>query len=228
MTPGELSEKIRNGKRNTPVRVFLETADGVRPEGCKVIGEHGVYVLFGDYGEVTDAIYAIAESVKEMEMEVLARESVLGGADILAFDARIEPGAYVREGAEICRGAVIMHGAVINSGAVIGGSAMIDMNAVIGSCAVIGAGTHVGAGAVIAGALEPFSDVPVRIGAGVLIGANAVVLEGLSVGDGAVIGAGAVVTRDVPENAVAVGIPARIVGDRSSVRGNAAINGDLR
>lgn len=44
-----------------------------------------------------------------------------------------------------------------------------------------------------------------------LIGANAVVIEGVSVGNGAVVAAGAVVTRDVPENAVVAGVPARIV-----------------
>ena len=45
----------------------------------------------------------------------------------------------------------------------------------------------------------------------VVIGANAVVIEGVHVGNGAVVAAGAVVTRDVPENAVVAGIPARIV-----------------
>ena len=51
----------------------------------------------------------------------------------------------------------------------------------------------------------------VKIGDNVLIGANAVVIEGVSVGNGAVVAAGAVVTRDVPENAVVAGVPARIV-----------------
>lgn len=228
MTPGELSERIKNAKKTTPVRAFLETSGDIRPTGRHVVGGNGFYMMLGDYGEVTEAICAISENVKRVEMEILARNSALGMADVLCFDARIEPGAHVREGAEIGADAVIMHGAVINSGAVIGGRAMIDMNAVIGSCAVIGDGTHVGAGAVIAGALEPFSDTPVRIGTGVLIGANAVVLEGISVGDGAVIGAGAVVTRDIPENAVAVGVPAKIVGERGKVRGNVETNGDLR
>lgn len=52
---------------------------------------------------------------------------------------------------------------------------------------------------------------PVRIGRHVWIGANATVLPGVTIGDGAIIAAGAVVTRDVPENAIVGGVPARIM-----------------
>ena len=54
----------------------------------------------------------------------------------------------------------------------------------------------------------------VAIGDGVWIGAGAKILDGLSVGDNAVIGAGAVVRESVPASAIAVGIPARVVGSR--------------
>lgn len=55
---------------------------------------------------------------------------------------------------------------------------------------------------------------PVRIGAGADIGVNAVILPGITVGRGAIVGAGAVVTRDVPEFAKVVGVPARVIGWR--------------
>jgi len=54
----------------------------------------------------------------------------------------------------------------------------------------------------------------VRIGTGAWLGAGAKILDGVSVGDKAIIGAGAVVTRDVPAQAVAVGIPAKVVSNR--------------
>jgi acetyltransferase-like isoleucine patch superfamily enzyme len=54
----------------------------------------------------------------------------------------------------------------------------------------------------------------VSIGAGAWLGAGAKVLDGVTVGDRAVIGAGAVVREAVPEGAIAVGIPARVVGQR--------------
>lgn len=51
----------------------------------------------------------------------------------------------------------------------------------------------------------------VHIGDHVFIGANATILPGVTVGDNAVIGAGSVVTRDVPPNTVAAGVPARVL-----------------
>src|SRR3954452_22441224 len=54
----------------------------------------------------------------------------------------------------------------------------------------------------------------VSIGDGAWLGAGAKILDGVSLGDGAVIGAGAVVRDPVPASAIAVGIPARIVGTR--------------
>ena len=54
----------------------------------------------------------------------------------------------------------------------------------------------------------------VRVGAGAWLGAGAKLLDGVTVGDRAVIGAAAVVRDAVPDGAIAVGIPARIVGQR--------------
>jgi acetyltransferase-like isoleucine patch superfamily enzyme len=54
----------------------------------------------------------------------------------------------------------------------------------------------------------------VQIGEGAWIGAGAKLLDGVTVGDKAIVGAGAVVTRDVPAQAVAVGIPAKVVSNR--------------
>jgi acetyltransferase-like isoleucine patch superfamily enzyme len=54
----------------------------------------------------------------------------------------------------------------------------------------------------------------VTVGEGVWIGAGAKILDGVTIGDGAVIGTGAVVRESVPASAIAVGIPARVVGSR--------------
>jgi acetyltransferase-like isoleucine patch superfamily enzyme len=56
----------------------------------------------------------------------------------------------------------------------------------------------------------------IRIGDDVWLATGAVVLDGVSIGRGAVIGAGAVVTRDIPDYAIAVGVPARVVGRRGA------------
>lgn len=54
-------------------------------------------------------------------------------------------------------------------------------------------------------------DRPVHIGDGAWIGMRSVILKGVTIGSGAVIGAGSVVTRNIPANAVACGVPAKVV-----------------
>lgn len=52
---------------------------------------------------------------------------------------------------------------------------------------------------------------PVMIGENVWIGSNATILPGVTIGDNTVVAAGAVVTKDVPENTVVAGVPAKVV-----------------
>jgi acetyltransferase-like isoleucine patch superfamily enzyme len=50
------------------------------------------------------------------------------------------------------------------------------------------------------------------------LGVGVVVLDGVRIGKGAVIGAGSVVTRDIPDNAIAVGVPASVVKMRGAIK----------
>ncbi|MDR2634484.1 MAG: sugar O-acetyltransferase [Clostridiales bacterium] len=54
-------------------------------------------------------------------------------------------------------------------------------------------------------------NLPVRIGKNVWIGSGCQIMPGVTIGDDAVIGAGSVVTGDIPANAVAYGVPCRVV-----------------
>jgi acetyltransferase-like isoleucine patch superfamily enzyme len=69
--------------------------------------------------------------------------------------------------------------------------------------------------ATTAGQLQTEADwkvVPTRIRQGASIGSGAVIMCGVTIGERAMIGAGAVVTRDVPDDAVVAGVPARLMG----------------
>lgn len=52
---------------------------------------------------------------------------------------------------------------------------------------------------------------PITIGNNVNIGWNAIILPNVSIGDNCIIGAGAIVTRDIPNNSIAVGVPAKVI-----------------
>ncbi len=54
---------------------------------------------------------------------------------------------------------------------------------------------------------------PITVGDNVYIGFRAIVLPGVHIGNNCIIGAGAVVTRDIPDDSVAVGVPARVIKD---------------
>lgn len=54
-------------------------------------------------------------------------------------------------------------------------------------------------------------NMPVRIGRNCWIGSGALIMPGVTIGDNSVIGAGSVVTKDIPENVVAVGNPCRVL-----------------
>ena len=207
MSAQEIIAFIANSPKKTPVKVTFEgELAGSVPDSVTKLGN----VLFGDWKDVEPLLANLTEN-KDYVVEQDGRNSAVPLLDTRNINARIEPGAIIRDQVTIEDNAVVMMGAVINIGAEIGSGSMIDMGAVLGGRAIVGKNSHIGAGAVLAGVIEPASAEPVRIGDNVLVGANAVVIEGVQVGDNAVIAAGAIVTKDVPENVVVAGVPARII-----------------
>ena len=211
MNAQEIIAYIGAAEKKTPVKVYIKERRPVDYGSAQVFGEGASKVIFGDWRELGPILADHVDSIEDMVIENDRRNSAIPMLDLKNINARIEPGAIIREQVEIGDNAVIMMGAVINIGAVIGKGTMIDMGAILGGRATVGANCHIGAGAVLAGVIEPASATPVIVEDGVLVGANAVVIEGVHVGKNAVVAAGAVVIEDVPENAVVAGCPARVV-----------------
>ena len=210
MNAQEIIEYIRTSEKKTPVKVYVWEKTPVEFPNCRVFSAApGQKIVFGDWKDVAPVLEA--NEFDHVEVESNCRNSAIPLLDTKNIQARIEPGAIIREQVEIGRNAVIMMGAIINIGAIIGDGTMIDMGAVLGGRATVGKNCHIGAGTVLAGVVEPASATPVIIEDNVLIGANAVVIEGCRVGHDAVVAAGAIVVSDVPANAVVAGCPARVI-----------------
>lgn len=208
----QIIELISKSRKRTQIVAYVKgKLDEVDFSSMRFFGSREFGIVVGEYEDFKNLVENHRQLIEDFYLQVSARNSALPLADLTKYNARIEPGAVVRDMVKIGDGAVIMMGAVINVGATIGERTMIDMNAVVGARAIIGRNCHVGAGAVIAGVLEPPSATPVVIEDDVMVGANAVVLEGVRVGKGAVVAAGAVVISDVEPYTVVAGVPARFV-----------------
>lgn len=175
---------IGNAPKKTPVKVFIkgDLAQIDFPKEIENFTEAHSGVIFGDWKDI-EPFLKENHQITAYHIENDARNSAVPLLDFKKVNARIEPGAIIRDQVVIGNNAVIMMGAIIN----------------------------IGAGSVLAGVIEPASAKPVQIDDNVMIGANAVVIEGVHVGEGAVIAAGAVVTHDVPAHTMVAGVPAKII-----------------
>lgn len=228
MNAQEIIQFIANAEKKTPVKLYIKTLKDIDFGNAKVFGCDDK-IVFGDWKELSPILEQNRDAIADIVIENDCRNSAVPMLDKKNINARIEPGAIIRDQVEIGDNAVIMMGAIINIGAVIGEGTMIDMGATLGGRAIVGNHCHVGAGAVLAGVIEPASATPVIIEDDVLIGANAVIIEGCRVGKGAVVAAGAIVTQDVPANAVVAGCPARVIkmkDEKTSMK--TALEADLR
>ncbi|MBQ8974023.1 MAG: 2,3,4,5-tetrahydropyridine-2,6-dicarboxylate N-acetyltransferase [Clostridia bacterium] len=215
MDAADIIRYIAESTKKTPVRVYIKEKSPIDYGSAKVFGV-GDKIVFGEWNELKPLLEQQKDCIEAIEIENDCRNSAIPMLDKKGLEARIEPGAIIREKVKIGKNAVIMMGAIINIGAEIGEGTMIDMGAVLGGRATVGKNCHIGAGAVLAGVIEPASATPVVVEDGVLVGANAVVIEGVHIGANAVVAAGSVVIEDVPENAVVAGVPARVIKQKDA------------
>ena len=213
----ELINYIKNAKKTTFTVAYINGKIDYKKCKIKFFNSNDLTILIGEYDEIIKIIRENKEKILDYYLDIDRRNSKVPLLNYENINARIEPGAIIRDHVEIGDNAIIMMGAVINIGAKIGRETMIDMNAVIGGRAEIGVRCHIGACSVIAGVIEPASKLPVVIEDDCFIGAGSVILEGIKIGKNSVVGAGSVVIRDVEPGTVVAGNPAKFIKSKSEL-----------
>lgn len=164
-------------------------------------------------------------------------EAVLGGPLARAAKFYVHPTAVIDQPCEIGEGTKIWHFTHVMAGARIGRNCVLGQNVMVAPDVVIGDNVKIqnnvsvytgvvleddvfcGPSMVFTNVVNPRSHVsrrhefkPTVVRRGATIGANATVVCGHQIGAYAFVGAGAVVTRDVPQYALVVGVPAQLAG----------------
>lgn len=131
------------------------------------------------------------------------KEKIAGKFDQFGFHpfTAIHPSVILGSQTEIKPGSVICAGAIISTNVQLGFHTHLNPGVVIGHDSILSDFVSINPSATISG--------EVLILQSTLVGANATVLQGLTVGHHSIIGAAAVVTKDIPSDVVAMGIPAR-------------------
>ena len=112
----------------------------------------------------------------------------------------IHPSAVIANDVSLGQGVVICAGVTVNPGAVIHNNVILNTHCSVDHHNEINDHVHIAPGCVLGG--------DVSVGEGTLIGIGATVMPQKKIGSWSKIGAGAVVTKDIPDQATAVGIPA--------------------
>lgn len=145
---------------------------------------------------------------------------------LIGNGSRIWHQVQIREGARIGRNCILGKGVYVGFGVVIGDNVKIENGCFVYHGATLEEGVFLGPGVILTndkfpravnldGSLKTDADWEagkIQVKRGASLGANVTVLPDVVIGTFAMVGAGAVVTKDVPDHALVVGCPAKLVG----------------
>ena len=178
---------------------FIDDNPGMN--GANVLG----FPVVGDWAwlehESRSSTLGVALGVGDNRIrQALFERCSTGGVELLTV---VHPTAAVSQFAVLEPGTVVMAKAAINPGAHIGFGTIVNTGSVIDHDVYIGQFAHVAPSAAMGGASS--------LGSRSMLGMGAVVIQCVKVGSDTMIGAGAVVVRNIPDETVALGVPARVI-----------------
>ena len=163
--------------------------------GIPVLGDEHIL----DSPDLADCAVLVAIGDNALRESIVARIT----ARKKEFATVIHPSAVISSSAILGEGTVVMAGAVINSMSQVGRHCIVNTMASVDHDCFVGNFVHISPGAHLAGNCH--------VGDLGHVGIGVSMLPGVSVGPRSVIGAGAAVICDIPADAVAVGVPAKVV-----------------
>jgi acetyltransferase EpsM len=119
------------------------------------------------------------------------------------YQSVIHPSAILSPTARLGAGTAVMAGVTVNASTTVGDHVILNTGSVVEHDCLIGDFVHISPHATLCG--------NVQVGEGTHVGAGATIIQGIKVGQWATIGAGAVIIEDVPDRAVVVGVPGKII-----------------
>ncbi|MEM0121605.1 MAG: DapH/DapD/GlmU-related protein [Thermoprotei archaeon] len=124
----------------------------------------------------------------------------------------------IREDVEVGEGSRIGTRTILDGGVRVGSNVNIQSGVYLPPGSVVHDGVFIGPFVVITNDLYPPSPkiLGVSVGEGAIIGAGSILIAGVKIGRKAVVGAGSIVTKNIPDEAFALGTPAKIVGTRDT------------
>ena len=165
-----------------------------------------VYGAGGFAREVKDVVDAMEEAGKTIRcvgfLDDAVKIALHGGRFAKAFHPTAVASRYVEYG----EGSIVTAAVILTNRIRVGRHVILNLDATVGHDCVLEDFVTIAPGVHISG--------NVHIGEGTDVGTGTVVIPGVRIGRWSVVGAGAVVTKDLPDNCTAVGVPAKVVKTR--------------
>ncbi len=176
--------------------------DRETPKKRELIEGHEIIGSWNDLGAVrrmgvSHAAIAVGSNAEREKLFHFLQKAGFTTPTLIHSTAFVDPSARIGEGSVICMGALVGANVTIGSNTIINSGAIVDHECRVDS------NVHITPGCRVAGR--------VAIGANSFVGIGAGIIDKVKIGKRVTVGAGATVIRDLPDDVVAVGVPARIV-----------------